>query len=205
MTMGDRVAVLRAIQGKEVTNLQQIDSPRKLYDQPDNLFVAGFIGSPSMNFVYGTITGEDTRVYAEFAGHKVQVDQENLSKHQGLANYKGREVVLGIRPEAFETLPAVSSDVTTTERTLDIPVDLTEQLGSEAFVHFELPSRPVVTPELQELMEDEGTDVDSLGDTTKFTARVDPDHAPQAMETATLFVDSSRLHFFDPDTGQAIR
>ncbi len=205
MTMGDRVAVLRAISGKEITNLQQIDSPRRLYDEPDNLFVAGFIGSPSMNFVYGTITGEDTRVYAEFAGNRVLVDPERLRAHPHLADYKGREIVLGMRPESFEVRSAVSSDISTQERTIDVHIELTEQLGSEAFVHFELPSRPVLTPELAELLADEGTDVDALGDTSKFTARVDPDHAPKAGETSTLFVDSSRLHFFDPDNGQAIR
>jgi multiple sugar transport system ATP-binding protein len=95
--------------------------------------------------------------------------------------------------------------VDTTERFVDIEVELTEQLGSEAFVHFQIASRPVVTPELQELMEDEGTDVEALGDTTKFTARVDPDHAPKALDRATLFLDTGRLHFFDPDHGEAIR
>jgi multiple sugar transport system ATP-binding protein len=205
MTMGDRVAVLRAISGREIGNLQQIDSPRRLYDAPDNLFVAGFIGSPSMNFAYGTITGEDTRVYANFAGYKVLIDRQTLAERPSLANYKGKELVLGMRPESFEIKEAVSSDVDTTERFIDIEVELTEQLGSEAFVHFVVPSPPVVTPELQELMEDEGTDIEALGDTTKFTARVDPDHAPKALDKATLYLDSSRLHFFDSDHGEAIR
>jgi multiple sugar transport system ATP-binding protein len=144
-------------------------------------------------------------VYANFAGQKVLVDPGHVRTHPRLAEYKGREIVLGMRPESFEVVSAVSSDVSTAERTIEVGLDLTEQLGSEAFVHFELASRPVVTPELAELMEDEGTDVGSLGDTSKFTARVDPDHAPSAGSRATLFVDSSRLHFFDPDTGLAIR
>ncbi|MDH4307065.1 MAG: sn-glycerol-3-phosphate ABC transporter ATP-binding protein UgpC [Acidimicrobiia bacterium] len=205
MTMGDRVAVLRAIGGKEVTNLQQIDSPRRLYDEPDNLFVAGFIGSPSMNFVYGTIEGDGDDVYARFAGQRVRIDRGRLASHGGLADYKGKEIVLGMRPESFEILEAVSSDVDTTSRVMDAKVDLTEQLGSEAFVHFENDSPPVVTPELRELMEDEGTDVDSLGNTTKFTARVDPDHAPRAGDAMKLYVDTGRMHFFDKDTGLAIR
>jgi multiple sugar transport system ATP-binding protein len=205
MTMGDRVAVLRAIGGKEITNLQQIDSPRRLYDEPNNLFVAGFIGSPSMNFVYGTIEGEGENVYARFAGHRVLIDPEYLATRQGLADYKGKEIVLGIRPEAFEILQAVSSDIDTNERVIDVQVGLTEQLGSEAFVHFEKDTPPVVTPELRELMEDEGTDVDSLPSITKFTARVDPDHAPRSGDAAKLFVDTGRLHFFDKEHGQAIR
>ena len=99
----------------------------------------------------------------------------------------------------------MSSDVDTAERVVDVQVDLTEQLGSEAFVHFEKDTPPVVTPELRELLEDEGTDVDTLPPITKFTARVDPDHAPRSGDAAQLFVDTSRLHFFDKEHGRAIR
>ena len=204
MTMGDRVAVLRKISG-EVSNLQQVDTPRVLYDEPVNLFVAGFIGSPSMNFIYGTIEGEDGAVYARFPAGRVQIDPQRVADMPKLADYKGKKVVVGMRPESFEILQAVPSDIDTAGKTLDIHVDLTEQLGSEAFVHFETQSPPVVTPELRELMEDEGTDVESLGDVSKFTARVDPDHAPKSGDQATLFVDTSKIHFFDPDTGNAIR
>jgi multiple sugar transport system ATP-binding protein len=204
MTMGDRVAVLRRISG-EVSNLQQIDSPRRLYDEPTNLFVAGFIGSPSMNFVYGTVEGEGDRVFARFAGHRVEIDAGRVAQHASLSGYKGKEIVLGMRPESFELLSAVSSDTVTADRVIEVKVDLTEQLGSEAFVHFEKQSPPVVTPELRELMEDEGTDPEALGSVTKFTGRVDPDHAPRAGESAQLYVDTSRMHFFDKDTGLAIR
>ncbi len=204
LTMGDRVAVLRAIGGKEISNLQQIASPRTLYDAPENLFVAGFIGSPSMNFVYGTIEAEGDRVFASFAGQRVEVDNERLKERSGLANYKGKEIVIGLRPEGFEAKAAASSDMIVENRTIEIEVGLVEQLGSEAFIHFELPSRPVVTPELQELMEDEGTDVSALGDTTKFTARVDPDVTPKAGTKDTLVVDTSKIHFFDPANGLAI-
>ena len=204
MTMGDRVAVLRAIGGKEITNLQQIAAPRELYDAPTNLFVAGFIGSPSMNFVYGTIEGEGDRVFAKFAGQRVEIDRERLSERSGLADFKGKEIVLGMRPESFESKEAASSDMILEDRTIDVEIGLVEQLGSEAFVHFEMPSRPVVTPELQELMEDEGTDMESLGDETKFTAKVDPDITPQPNSKATLVIDTSKIHFFDPDTGLAI-
>jgi multiple sugar transport system ATP-binding protein len=158
-----------------------------------------------MNFVYGAIEGEGDHVYVRFAGERVLVDPERLAAHPDLANYKGKEIVLGMRPESFEILQATSSDTDTAERTIDVKVELTEQLGSEAFVHFEKASPPVVTPELRELMEDEGADPEALGDQTKFTARVDPDHAPRAGEQCTLYVDTSRLHFFDKDTGNVIR
>jgi multiple sugar transport system ATP-binding protein len=203
MTMGDRVAVLRKISA-DVSNLQQIDSPRKLYDEPANLFVAGFIGSPSMNFIYGMIEGDGDKVYARFAGNRVMIDPARVAQHSGLANYKGQEIVIGIRPESFEILQAVSSDTETSERTMPVQVGLTEQLGSEAFIHFEKDAAPVITPELRELMEDEGTDPEALGGVTKFTARVDPDHAPRAGDQVTLFIDTSRLHFFDKSTGEAI-
>jgi len=202
MTMGDRVAVLRKISGTE-SNLQQMGSPRNLYDEPLNLFVAGFIGSPAMNFVYGRIAGEGDRVYAEFAGNKVLIDPARLAERKGLADYKNKEVVIGLRPEGFEVLAAAGRD--TTERTMEIEVGLVEQLGSEAFVHFTQASPPVVTPELRELMEDQGTDTATLGNESKFTARINPDFAPRSGERATLVVDTTKLHFFDKDTGDAIR
>ncbi len=202
MTMGDRVAVLRKIRGTE-SNLQQIDTPRVLYDDPANLFVAGFIGSPSMNFVYGSISGEGDQVYVNFADAKVRISQARLAERTGLANYKGREIVIGIRPESFEILAAAGSD--TEGKTMTIHTDLVEQLGSEAFVHFTKPSPPVITAELRELLEDEGTDPETLGSDTKFTARVDADHAPTPGREATLVVDSMKMHFFDKDTGDAIK
>jgi multiple sugar transport system ATP-binding protein len=203
MTMGDRVAVLRAIHGREVTNLQQIDSPRTLYDEPDNLFVAGFIGSPSMNFVYGTISGESDRVYASFTGEKVEIAPSRLEERPRLADYKGNEIVIGIRPESFEILEGASSDVVVEGRTIDVETQIVEQLGSEAFVHFTKPFAPVMTEDLREAME--GSEDEMGGTETKFTARVHPDHAPKALSNAKLVVDTSKLHFFDKDTGEAIR
>ena len=196
MTMGDRVAVIR--KGR----LQQADVPRTLYDHPVNLFVAGFIGSPSMNFVYGRLEGEGDRVYAVFAGHRLLVDPRDIERHPHLPDYVGQELVIGIRPEAFEILEAWAGP--TEERTIDVDVELVEQLGSEAFVHFEQDSPPVITSDIQELLEDQGSDAASLGKTTTFTARVNPDQAPKPLTKATLVVDTSKLHFFDKETGAAI-
>jgi multiple sugar transport system ATP-binding protein len=203
MTMGDRVAVLRAIHGREVTNLQQIDSPRKLYDEPDNLFVAGFIGSPSMNFSYATIAGEGDRVFVSFCGERVEIARSRLAERPRLADYKGKEVVLGVRPESFEIREAASSDAVVADRTMSVETQIVEQLGSEAYVHFSKPFAPVMTEDLREAME--GTEDEVGGTETKFTARVHPDHAPRAHTTVTLVVDTSKLHFFDKDTGEAIR
>lgn len=204
MTMGDRVAVLRKISGTE-SNLQQIDTPRRLYDDPENLFVAGFIGSPSMNFVYGTLEGNGDRVYANFAGFRILVDPARIKERPGLVGYTGSDVVLGLRPESFEIVDALGTDAQTEDRVVDVEVGLVEQLGSEAFVHFSRPSPPVITPELRELLEDQGSDVEALGDETKFTARVNPDFTPRPGSTARLLVDTAKLHFFDKETGNVIR
>jgi len=196
MTMGDRVAVIR--KGR----LQQADVPRALYDHPVNLFVAGFIGSPSMNFVYGQLEGEGDRVYASFAGHRLLVDPAGLERRPRLADYVGKELVIGIRPEAFEIREAWAGP--TEGRTMEVDVDLVEQLGSEAFIHFEQAAPPVVTPDIQELLEDQGSDAAALGTTTTFTARVNPDYAPASFTKVTLVVDTAKLHYFDKDSGEAI-
>lgn len=203
MTMGDRVAVLRKISREGESNLQQIDSPRNLYDSPDNLFVAGFIGSPSMNFVYGTIQEEGGEIHVKFAGHSLRVDRAAIAKRPSLGNYSGQEIVLGLRPEAFEIAQAMPN--ASDDQKITVKPQLVEQLGSEAYVHFEMDSPPVITPDIQELLEDQGADEESLGSVTKFTARVNPDLAPDTGQETVLVVDTSKLHYFDKDTGTAIR
>ena len=202
MTMGDRVAVLRKISGTE-SNLQQIDTPRNLYDTPSNLFVAGFIGSPSMNFVYGTVQEENGEMWVKFAGESLQVDRSVVAGRNGLAEHAGQEIVVGLRPEAFEMEAAVTNPPQ--NRTMSAHVGLVEQLGSEAFIHFQKDSAPVITPEIRELLADQGGDAESLGKETKFTARVNPDLAPRTGDAARLVVDTSKIHFFDKATGNAIR
>jgi multiple sugar transport system ATP-binding protein len=197
MTMGDRVAVIR--KGR----LQQVDSPRNLYDNPDNLFVAGFIGSPSMNFVYGRLEGDGDNLYVSFAGDRVKIDRSVVAARPSLSQYTGKEVVIGIRPEAFELATAVPDH--NPEHVIGVKVDLTEQLGSEAYIHFLKPSPPVITPDIHELLADQGTDPSTLGSETKFTARVDPDFCPASGDQAKLVVETAKLHFFDKDTGEAIR
>jgi len=196
MTMGDRVAVIR--KGR----LQQVDTPRNLYDNPDNLFVAGFIGSPSMNFVYGKVEGAGDDLYISFAGDRVKIDPTVVGNRKSLADYAGKEVVIGIRPEAFELVAAVPN--ADPNQTINITVGLVEQLGSEAFIHFLKPSPPVITPDIRELLADQGTDPATLGNETKFTARVDPDFAPRNGEEAKLVIETGKLHFFDKETGEAI-
>lgn len=193
MTMGDRVAVMR----KGI--MQQAASPRELYEQPVNLFVGGFIGSPAMNFVYADLADASDGMTATFGDTTLKLNAENLASRPGLVAFAGKRVVLGVRPEAFEVAAAVGQ-----AGDLPIEVGLVEQLGSEAFVHFHLDFRPVITEDIRELLADEGADESSLGDTTKFVARINPDFAPNLGDNISLVVDTSKLHFFDPDSSQAI-
>lgn len=197
MTMGDRVAVLKAVTDIE-SNLQQIAAPRELYDRPVNLFVAGFIGSPAMNFVYATIVAAGADTVLTFGGHRLVVDGSSLPK--GVSDRSGQEIVLGVRPEAFEIRSAAGSGGSS----MTVDLNLVEQLGSEAYVHFAVQVRPVVTADIEALLVDKGADTASLGDETKFTARVNPDHAPRVGGRVELVVDTSKLHFFDKDTGDAL-
>jgi multiple sugar transport system ATP-binding protein len=194
MTMGDRVAVIRK------GTLQQVDTPRVLYDRPVNIFVGGFIGSPSMNFVYGTLQGDGDATFAVFGDERLRIAPGLLAERPGLRNYAGKELVIGIRPEIFYNAEPGTAD----DRSVGISAMLVEQLGSEAFVHFEKQVPPVVTPDIQELLADQGQDASVLGDLTKFTAKVDPDRAPRLGDKLRLSVDTTKLHFFDKGTGAAI-
>lgn len=193
MTMGDRVAVMR----KGI--MQQAATPRELYDRPLNLFVAGFIGSPSMNFVYADLAQAGDGMTATFGATTLTLDPNNLAARPGLSAYAGKRVVLGIRPEAFEVAAAVG-----TPGDLPVEVGLVEQLGSEAFIHFVIDFPPVVTEDIRELLADEGTDEAMLGATTKFVARINPDFAPTMGDNIGLAIDKAKLHFFDVDSSQAI-
>jgi multiple sugar transport system ATP-binding protein len=211
MTMGDRVAVLKAISGKEVPNLAQVDTPRVLFDRPDNLFVAGFIGSPAMNFVYGTVAAQNGSTFVTFGSDRLGIDRATLDARPGLANYAGKEIVVGLRPGGFEIDRAVTGGFSE-DHTMMVDVGLVEQLGSEAYIHFEKHLPPVITPDIQDLLADQGQGPETLGDRTKFTARVNPvtarvnpDFAPKFGDQAKLVIDTTKLHFFDKNTGDAIR
>ena len=195
MTMGDRVAVIRK------GTLQQVDTPRKLYDHPVNIFVGGFIGSPSMNFIYGDLVGEGEAVFAVFGDDRLRVAPKVFSERPALRGYVGKDLVVGIRPESFEI---AAGEGVPEDRAMQITAALVEQLGSEAFVHFEKHIPPVITPDIQELLADQGQDASILGDVTKFTARIDPDAAPRHGDKVKLAVDTTKLHFFDKESGSAI-
>lgn len=201
MTLGHRVAVMRPVSAKRPFNLQQVAPPTELFNNPVNLFVAGFIGSPAMNLVYGTLSEADGVVSLEFAGHTIEVSQKALDGHPGIADYYGKRIVVGIRPGALEDARAVDD---ARGQSIRVTSDINEALGSESYVHFRLDSPPVVTPDIEELLADQGSTVAILGDQTKFTARISPDvPVPDGVEL-DLVIDTEKLHFFDADTSDKI-
>ena len=193
MTMGDRVAVIRK------GELQQIDTPREIYLYPKNIFVAGFIGSPSMNFVYADVKLSGDIAELSFANETIKCSGEHSKK---LKKVDGKQIVLGIRPEAFEdSLYAKDSEYT---ESINIKVTLLEQLGSDSYIHFYKDLKPVQTEAIEEILADEGEDITVLGDETKFIARINPNSTVKEGEEINLSIDPSKLHFFDPDSGNAL-
>jgi multiple sugar transport system ATP-binding protein len=200
MTMGDMVAVMK------LGVLQQVDAPSRLYRNPANLFVAGFIGSPAMNMVEATVEREGERVLVSFGGHRLALDDQTMRQRPALESYVGRSVILGIRPEDMEDASLVSGS--REEQRLRTTVDLREDMGSEVFVHFAVDSPPVLTEDTKELAADRGLDVDELERgviaATSFIARFDADSAAQDKDRIEVLVDTKALYFFDPGTGAAI-
>ena len=192
MTMGDRVAVIRK------GLLQQIDTPREIYLYPKNIFVAGFIGSPSMNFVYGTATKSGKGMKINFGENEVNV----ASAPKALMAYEGKEIVVGIRPEAFED--SVYANEKEFSEYIEIEISLLEQLGSDTYVHFYKDIKPVQTEAIAEILADEGEDISVLGSETKFIARINPNSSVEEGQKINLALDPTKLHYFDPDTGLAI-
>ena len=192
MTMGDRVAVIR----KGV--LQQIDTPREIYLYPKNIFVAGFIGSPSMNFVYATVKISSKGASLTFGEDQIFVKDPPES----LKDYEGREIVLGVRPEAFED--SVYANKKEFSEEISIHVSLLEQLGSDTYIHFYKDINPVQTEAIEEILADEGEDISVLGTQTKFIARINPNATIEEGKNITLSINPSKLHFFNPETGLSI-
>ena len=192
MTMGDRVAVIR----KGI--LQQIDTPREIYLYPKNIFVAGFIGSPSMNFVYATVKISSKGASLTFGEDQIFVKDPPES----LKDYEGKEIVLGVRPEAFED--SVYANKKEFSEEININVSLLEQLGSDTYIHFYKDINPVQTEAIEEILADEGEDISVLGTQTKFIARINPNATIEEGKNITLSINPSKLHFFNPETGLSI-
>jgi len=201
MTMGDRVVVMRN------GFLQQVDVPKVLYDRPRNLFVAEFIGSPAMNLVMSAIERSDGDLWAAFGPHRLRLDAATLERHQGLAAYVGRQVVLGIRPEDIEDTALLRE--THPDRVISVVCDIREDMGSEVVIHFNVPADPVLSREVVEAhVVDDAEDEEARkaaerarGAGVTFVARLERMTDAREREPLALEVDVRRVHFFDPETG----
>jgi multiple sugar transport system ATP-binding protein len=184
MTLGQRVAVMR--DGR----IQQVDAPQRLYDEPANLFVAAFIGSPAMNLVGAALDGGD----AVFGQYRLPVP-DGRSPRPG-----DPDLVLGIRPEAFEDTAFADPGLPR----LEVTVRVIEELGSDAHVFFELDAPPVLVEDAQAADESEDTTLLTHREHALFTARVDPRTRARVGETIELAVDPDRLYFFSSATGERL-
>jgi multiple sugar transport system ATP-binding protein len=202
MTMGDRVAVIR----KGV--LQQVDTPQFLYDHPNNLFVAGFIGSPAMNLVEARLSRSDGSGVAEFGGLGLGIPEEVFAARPDLKGFEGKQVILGLRPEDMEDASLVPD--APADRRIRSEVILREALGADVVAHVKVRAPAVMTEDVKELAHDVGQEAleaveqEARAGESTFLARLSPRTGATEGEPIELVVDVRRLHFFDPDTGLGI-
>jgi len=190
MTLGDRVAVMRS------GVLQQVGSPMDLYNNPKNLFVAGFIGSPAMNFMPAHVEGDTLKLPMA----DVRLPDELRGKLG-----EGEPVIAGIRPEDFEDAHLVG-DAKDRGTTFTATIDLVESMGSELYVHFSVTSDETIeSEELRELAEDSGVgEVPGGGGAGEIVARLDPASKAQRGKEAELWVDGTKVKLFDPEDGRSL-
>jgi multiple sugar transport system ATP-binding protein len=188
MTLGDRVAVMRA--GK----IQQVGPPQELYVNPINLFVAGFIGSPAMNFMAGTL--EDGKLQTQL-GTMTLSDKTRRALEAGGG---ARDVIVGVRPENFEDADLVPAHDQEHGITFKANIEVLESMGSDVFAYFTQEGGPAQTAELAELAADSGK-ADTGADTDQIVARLNAATTVREGKAADLWVDTRPIHIFDPATG----
>ena len=190
MTMATRIVVMKD------GIIQQVDSPQNLYDNPVNVFVAGFIGTPQMNFINCTLEKEDKGVYLKFGDVKIKLPEEKGNLPE-LQSYMGKEVIAGVRPECIVDTPMQIAALE--ECSFDVYVDVTELMGAEIYLY--LIANKVVVDE--ELAKRKNIVIDKSGE-VKLTARVSPRSTASAGDTVKVAIDTSRVHIFDKDTEKCI-
>jgi multiple sugar transport system ATP-binding protein len=191
MTLGDRVAVMRA------GELQQVGSPAELYSEPRNLFVAGFIGSPAMNFMP-----------AELSGGRVKLPIGEVDVGEVAGDRADGRVVAGLRPENFEDASIIGDDLKGQRGIVfEVEADLVESLGSDLYVYFHMESEGVESDQLADLV---GNSLDEIGGAhlregeEQVVARLDASSGIRRGERAKLWADTARLLLFDPDSGASL-
>ncbi len=190
MTLGDRVAVMRA------GVLQQVGTPAELYEEPVNLFVAGFIGSPAMNFMP-----------AELSGGKVKLPIGEADIPPGLGGGRDGKVVAGLRPESFEDVSLIGDLRNERGVVFEAEIDLIESLGSDLYAYFHVESGSVESDQLADLvserLEETGAPEGREG-LEQIVARLDPASKIKRRDTAELWADTSKLHLFDAESGERL-
>ncbi|MFH1045714.1 MAG: sn-glycerol-3-phosphate ABC transporter ATP-binding protein UgpC [Candidatus Omnitrophota bacterium] len=170
MTMGDRIVVMKD------GVIQQVADPTTLYDRPVNKFVAGFIGSPPMNFIAGTIKKIDGKFFFDEGGFKVKVVEEMAKK---ISDYDGREIIFGVRPE--DIYDKLFAQVAPPENCITATCEIVEPLGAEVYLHLASPSRK-----------------------HSFIAKVGGHDKPGINQDLNLVLDMNKVHFFDKDSEKTI-
>jgi multiple sugar transport system ATP-binding protein len=190
MTLGDRLAVMRT------GLLQQAGTPQELYDRPVNLFVAGFIGSPAMNFLGATL--EEGSLRTSIGDLPVSAQLRQVLERSNV----GRSVIVGLRPEDFEDASLVSADNRGFGTTFRTTIDVRESMGSDVFVYFSTESElSAHSDQLADLAQDSGS-ADTVGAEEQVTARLDAATRIREGEDAELWVDLRPMHVFDPESGR---
>jgi multiple sugar transport system ATP-binding protein len=202
MTMGDRVAVLR--EGK----LQQVASPQELYNEPVNVFVAAFIGSPSMNLLDAGVEKSGSDIVLTIGDQKLTMPANVVSRHPHLEQFAGKRIIVGMRPEIFWDPLAPGAEAAS--QTLRANVEIVESLGSEILLHVRMNGQLADTADTRQAQADDLADAEIVaarrneGDEVMLVTRVDPRSKVAAGEPVQLGIDVDRLHFFDPASGEAI-
>ena len=187
MTMGDRVAVIKD------GFLQQVDTPQNLYDRPDNVFVAAFIASPSMNLFEGAFTLVDGGASVQVGSQTLAVPAEVLDARPALRGYDGQTLIFGIRPEDMDD---ATLDERPDEQCLDAQVSLIEALGADILVHFGTDAKSVDSGDPDA--------VEELSDTAVVVARFNPRSRVRMGDSVRVAVNTARLNFFDAESRLAI-
>jgi multiple sugar transport system ATP-binding protein len=202
MTMGDRVAVLRR------GVLQQFEAPQRLYEQPANLFVASFIGSPAMNMLDGRLEPNGDGMVCKIGSASFVLPAEIVKDRPALANHVGKPIAVGIRPEALDQSESQNGDT----GVLRGRVQGIEALGSELLAYVDIEAKPVLVEDVLEGIVDmeAAKDIaeikgDADGARATVVARLDPSARVHPDDVLELAVDLRRLHFFDLDSGRTIR
>ena len=194
MTLGDRVAVMRA------GIIQQVDTPKRLYEDPANLFVAGFIGSPSMNFVMGRLEGNAVKMpFGE-----APLSDRTVKALRAAGGHKSRDVIVGMRPEHFEDA-AIEDRGAPHRLRFKAKIDVVESMGSELYAYFAVQSEEIESEQLSELAKDSGMeDLPSAGSGQQVVARLDPASKATPDGVLELVLDTSELKLFDPEGGRSL-